>query len=152
MIMEKMILELNKVLCYLLWRARMLSIHYLHHIHQAPPSRVGKRAHQGWKKIETSVVKEVVNVHKESDKMFLELEEKRMKHEAKKWKKKHDYQLRMMSMLFGLVKVFIFHLKDMAHHISHFLIIDLTPFLFKWILCSATRITMCTLKFIIQWK
>ena len=49
----------------------------------------------------TSVVKEVVNSQRESDKMFLEMEEKRMKYEAEQRKEERDFQLRMMSMLFG---------------------------------------------------
>ena len=48
----------------------------------------------------TSVVKEVVNSQRESDKMFLEMEEKRMKYEAEQRKEERDFQLLMMSMLF----------------------------------------------------
>ena len=63
-----------------------------------------KRNVQKMRRIEaimTSVVKEVVNSQRESDKMFLEMEEKRMKYEAEQRKEEHDFQLRMMSMLFG---------------------------------------------------
>ena len=49
----------------------------------------------------TSVVKEVVNSQRESDKMFLEMEEMRMKYEAEQRKEECDFQLQMMSMLFG---------------------------------------------------
>ena len=49
----------------------------------------------------TSVVKEVVNSQRESDKMFLEMEEKRMKYEAEQRKEECDFQSRTMSMLFG---------------------------------------------------
>ena len=51
--------------------------------------------------IMTSVVKEVVNSQRESDKLFFEVEEKRMKYEAEQRKEERDFQLRMMSMLFG---------------------------------------------------
>ena len=53
--------------------------------------------------IMTSVVKEVVNSQRESDKLFFEVEEKRMKYEAEQRKEERDFQLRMMSMLFGKV-------------------------------------------------
>lgn len=49
----------------------------------------------------TSVVKEVVDAQQQSDRMFLELEEKRMKFEADQRKQEHEFQLQMMSMLFG---------------------------------------------------
>ena len=49
----------------------------------------------------TSVVKEVVNSQRESDKLFFEMEEKRMKYEAEQRKEEHDFQLQKMSMLFG---------------------------------------------------
>ena len=49
----------------------------------------------------TNVMKEVINCQKESDKMFLEIEEKRMKHEAKQRKEEREFQLRMMSVLFS---------------------------------------------------
>ena len=49
----------------------------------------------------TSVVKEVVNSQRESDKMFLEMEEKRMKYEAEQRKEERDFQSRMRSVLFG---------------------------------------------------
>ena len=49
----------------------------------------------------TSVVKEVVNSQRESDKIFLEMEEKRMKYEAEQRKEECDFQSRMMSVLFG---------------------------------------------------
>ena len=45
------------------------------------------------------VVKEVVEAQRESDKMFLELEEKRMNHEANQRREEREFQLRMMSML-----------------------------------------------------
>lgn len=46
-----------------------------------------------------NVVKEVVNNQKESDRIFMEVEEKRMKYEAEQ-KEEREFQLRMMSMLF----------------------------------------------------
>ena len=46
------------------------------------------------------VVKEVVEAQKDSDRMFLELEEKQMKHEADQKKEEREFQLKMMSMLF----------------------------------------------------
>ena len=49
----------------------------------------------------TSIVKEVIDAQKESDRMFLEMEEKRLKHEADQRQGECDFQLRMMSMLFG---------------------------------------------------
>ena len=49
----------------------------------------------------TNVVKEVVNSQRESDRLFLELEEKRLKHEAEQRKEERKFQLRLMSMLFG---------------------------------------------------
>ena len=49
----------------------------------------------------TKVVKEVVDAQKQSDKMFLEMEEKRMKYEADQRKEEREFQLRMMSMLVG---------------------------------------------------
>ena len=49
----------------------------------------------------TKVVKEVVDAQKQSDKMFLEMEEKRMKYEADQRKEERKFQLRMMSMLVG---------------------------------------------------
>ena len=47
------------------------------------------------------VVKQVVDAQSASDKMFLDLEEKRMKFEAEQRKEERDFQLRMMSMLFS---------------------------------------------------
>ena len=48
-----------------------------------------------------SVVKEVVNAQKESDKLFLEVEEKRMKFEAELKREERVFQLRWISILFG---------------------------------------------------
>ena len=48
-----------------------------------------------------SVVKEVVDAQHQSDTKFLELEEKRMKFEAEQRKEEREFQLRLMSMLFG---------------------------------------------------
>ena len=47
------------------------------------------------------MVKEVVNSQRGSDKLFFEMEEKRMKYEAEQRKEEHDFQLQKMSMLFG---------------------------------------------------
>lgn len=41
-----------------------------------------------------------MEAQKDSDRMFLELEEKRMKHEADQKKEEREFQLKMMSMLF----------------------------------------------------
>ena len=63
-----------------------------------------KRKHTKDEKIEAvmkSVVKEVVDAQHQSDTKFLELEEKRMKFEAEQRKEEHEFQLRLMSMLFG---------------------------------------------------
>ena len=49
----------------------------------------------------TTVVKEVVDAQQQSDRMFLEMEEKRMKFEADQRKQEREFQLQMMSMLFG---------------------------------------------------
>ena len=71
---------------------------------QSSGSKGKKRKRTKDEKIEaimTSVVKEVVNSQRESDKMFFEMEEKRMKYEAEQRKEERDFQLRMMSMLFG---------------------------------------------------
>ena len=48
-----------------------------------------------------SVVKEVVNAQKKSDKLFLEVEEKRMKFEAEVKHEEREFQLRWLSILFG---------------------------------------------------
>ena len=49
----------------------------------------------------TAVVKEVVDSQQKSDKMFLELEEKRMKFEAEQKKEEREFQMKMMTMLYG---------------------------------------------------
>lgn len=49
----------------------------------------------------TTVVKEVVDAQQQSDKMFIEMDEKRMKFEAEQRKEEREFQLQMMSMLFG---------------------------------------------------
>ena len=46
-----------------------------------------------------SVVKEMVNAQKESEKLFMELEEKRMKFEVEQKREEREFQLRWMSML-----------------------------------------------------
>ena len=64
----------------------------------------GKRKRSKEDKIESimsSVVKEVVTAQQESDKIFLAHEEKRMKFEAEQRQSERDFQLRMMSLLFG---------------------------------------------------
>ena len=43
----------------------------------------------------------MVDAQHQSDMMFLELEEKRMKLEAEQRKEEHELQLQLMSMLFG---------------------------------------------------
>lgn len=48
-----------------------------------------------------NVVREVVDAQHQSDMKFLELEEKMMKFEAEQRKEEREFQLRMMSMLFG---------------------------------------------------
>ena len=57
----------------------------------------------------TKIVKEVVDAQKQSDKMFLEMEEKRMKYEADQRKEEREFQLRMMSMLVGRQKEHTWH-------------------------------------------
>ena len=47
------------------------------------------------------VVKEVVNAQKESGKLLLEAEEKRMKFEAEVKREEREFQLRLISILFG---------------------------------------------------
>ena len=50
----------------------------------------------------TSVVKEIVTAQKDSDKLFLEHEEKRKKFEAEqRCEELREFQLQWMSMLFG---------------------------------------------------
>lgn len=49
----------------------------------------------------TTVVKEVVDAQQQSNAKFVELEEKRMRFEAEQRKEEREFQLRMMSMLFG---------------------------------------------------
>ena len=64
----------------------------------------GKRKRSKEDKIEaimTSVVNEVINAQQKSDKIYLEHEEKRMKFEAEQRCEERQFQLRMMSMLFG---------------------------------------------------
>ena len=49
----------------------------------------------------TSVVKEVVSAQQQNDENFLELEGKKKKFEAEQKKEEREFQLRLMSMLFG---------------------------------------------------
>ena len=48
-----------------------------------------------------TVVNDVVEAQQKSDQLFLEWEEKRMRFEAEQRKEEREFQLRMMSMLFG---------------------------------------------------
>ena len=67
-------------------------------------SMKGKRKRSREDKVEAvmaSVVKEMVNAQKESDKLFMELEERRMKFEAEQKREEREFQLRWMSMLFA---------------------------------------------------
>ena len=68
------------------------------------PISMGKRKHSKEDKIEfimSFVVKEVVTAQRESDKIFLAHEEKRMKFETERRQSERYFQFRMMSMLFG---------------------------------------------------
>ena len=75
------------------------------HAHPSPSPSPGigkKRKRTKDERVEAvlnKVVKEVVEAQRESDKMFLELEEKRMNHEANQRREEREFQLRMMSML-----------------------------------------------------
>ena len=69
----------------------------------SPGIKGKKRKRTKDEKIESimmNVVKEVVNSQKESDRILMEMEEKRMKYEAEQKKEEQEFQLRMMSMLF----------------------------------------------------
>jgi len=48
-----------------------------------------------------NVVSAVVDAQKESDKMYLEMEEKRMKYEAEQRREEREFQLKVMSLLCG---------------------------------------------------
>ena len=49
----------------------------------------------------TSIVKEVIGAQQKSDQLFIELEEKWMKYEAEQKQQEREFQLRMMSMIYG---------------------------------------------------
>ena len=49
----------------------------------------------------TAMVKQVIDSQQKSDKMFLDMEEKRMKYEADQKKEEREFQMRMMTMLYG---------------------------------------------------
>ena len=88
------------------WSSHALSPSSSSSVKGAQPSAIKgkKRKRTKDEKIEAimiSMVKEVVNSQRGSDKFFFEMEEKRMKYEAEQRKEEHDFQLRMMSMLFG---------------------------------------------------
>ena len=48
-----------------------------------------------------NIVKDVVEAQQRSDEMFLKMEEKRMQYEADQKKQEREFQLQMMSMIYG---------------------------------------------------
>ena len=48
-----------------------------------------------------NVVKDVVEAQQRSDEMFFKMEEKRMQYEADQKKQEREFQLQMMSMIYG---------------------------------------------------
>ena len=66
-------------------------------IRERPPKKTEEKIESVMK----NVVKDVVEAQQRSDEMFLKMEEKRMQYEADQKKQEREFQLQMMSMIYG---------------------------------------------------
>ena len=67
-------------------------------IRERPPKKTKEEKTESVMK---NVVKDVVEAQQRSDEMFLKMEEKRMQYEADQKKQEREFQLQMMSMIYG---------------------------------------------------
>ena len=67
-------------------------------IRERPPKKTKEEKIESVMK---NVVKDVVEAQQRSDEMFLKMEEKRMQYEADQKKQEREFQLQMMSMIYG---------------------------------------------------
>ena len=63
--------------------------------------RPTKKTKEKIESVMKNVVKDVVEAQQRSDEMFLKMEEKRMQYEADQKKQEREFQLQMMSMIYG---------------------------------------------------